>query len=120
MNIKSNYEELYKILNQNYEQIMKYNNFGKQEMEFILTKLNFKEEYTVVKLSSKLKRITGSKYVIITRSNLAYILNKHVSELNIIDFKYIPSIIIQHDFTIKGKSKEKGDRAFLKIIGSHA
>ena len=27
-------------------------------MEFILTKLNFKEEYTVVKLSSKLKRIT--------------------------------------------------------------
>ncbi len=103
MNIKSNYEELYKILNQNYEQIMKYNNFGKQEMEFILTKLNFKEEYTVVKLSSKLKRITGSKYVIITRSNLAYILNKHVSELNIIDFKYIPSIIIQHDFTIKRK-----------------
>lgn len=89
-------------------------------MEVQLQKLRFADEYVVVKLNAKLKKLTGSNEVIITRSNLAYILSKHINELDVLDFLYIPEVIMKYDYINKGKSKIKGDRAFLKIINNYA
>ena len=120
MNNRQDFTTFYNLLNKNYDYLQQFALVKKEEMETQLRTLKYEDEYVVVKLNARLKKLTGSNEAIITRSNLAYILIKHISELDINDFLYMPSIITRYNYMIDGKSGKKGDLSFLKIIDNYA
>lgn len=90
----------------------------KDKVEEMLRSMGFDENYLIGELNDKLKN-GGSKNVILSRSNLSYIISRHGSDfINADVLLNITSVLSDYDVVTKGKSQKDGDYAFYKLFES--
>lgn len=102
--LKNNWNEIAKIKK----------NTDKSEVIKLLDDLGFEDSYHVGNVNKNL--VNGSNKVLLTKSNLAYLLSRHAQEYSDSGILMKMKDVLKSDIILKGKSGKEGDLIFYKLF----